>query len=168
MAGWGDSYPVLFLCSNHAMKNIIVKGKSEKAGFSMNIPQEELMAFLQMVVEKSAEEYDAELATSPGGLPTALFNCNCPANAREDAGWKMEDGWSLEKATKTFESRLERKQGGGGFSLETRQATWDAKAAELRSYNVPELGILKALGKRPEAKVPVSKGMDELKAAGIV
>ena len=74
------------------MKNIIVKGKSEKAGFSMTIPQEELIAFLQMVIEKSAEEFDSELATSPGGLPTALFTCICPGKAREDVGWKMEDG----------------------------------------------------------------------------
>ena len=151
------------------MKNIIVKGKSEKAGFSMTIPQEELIAFLQMVIEKSAEEFDSELATSPGGLPTALFTCICPGKAREDVGWKMEDGWSLEKATATFNSRLERKQGGGGFSLETRQATWDTKAAELKGYGVPEAGILKALGKRPEAKAQAVKaGMDELKAAGIV
>ena len=151
------------------MKNIMVKGKSEKAGFSMMIPQDELMAFLQMVVEKSAEEYDPELATSPGGLPTALFTCICPGGARESVGWKMEEGWSLEKATKTFESRLERKSGGGGFSLETRQATWDSKAAELKGYGVPEAGILKALGKRPEAKAQVAKqGLEELKAAGIV
>jgi len=150
------------------MKNIIVKGKSEKTGFSMTIPQEELMAFLQLVVEKSAEEYDSELATSPGGLPTALFTCICPAKAREESGWKMEDGWSLEKATATFNARLERKQGGGGFSLEARQATWDTKAAELKGYGVPEAGIVKALGKRPEVKVSISKGMEELKAAGIV
>ena len=78
------------------MKNIIVKGKSEKTGFSMTIPQEELIAFLQMVIEKSAEEFDSELATSPGGLPTALFTCICPGKAREDAGWKMEDGkWAV-------------------------------------------------------------------------
>lgn len=151
------------------MKNIIVKGKSEKAPFRVIIPQHELIEVLYHAMEKANEEHDDEAATSPGGFPTALFTCIFPAKAREETGWKLEDGWDKDKAIAAFNSRLERKSGGGGFSLETRQATWDAKAAELKGYGVPEAGILKALGKRPEAKKEaVKQGMDELKAAGIV
>lgn len=148
---------------------LIVKGKSEKSPFRVVIPQDELIEVLCYAMEKANEEHEEENATSPGGFPTALFTCIFPAKAREETGWKLEDGWDKEKAIAAFDSRLERKQGGGGASLETRQATWDTKAAELRGYGVPEASILKALGKRPEAKKEAVKaGMDELKAAGIV
>ena len=148
---------------------LIVKGKSEKAPFRVVIPQEELMEVLVYAMEKANEEHEEENATSPGGFPTALFTCIFPAKAREEVGWELKDGWDKEKAMKAFESRLERKQGGGGFSLETRQKTWDDKAATLRGLNVPEEIILQSLGKRPEAKKEaVKQGMGELKAAGIV
>lgn len=130
------------------MKTIVIKGKSDKAAFSVEVGQEELMAFLQIVVEKSAEEYDGELATSPGGLPTALFTCIVPHKAREAVGWSLEDGWDTEKALAAFEHRLERKNG-GGFSIETRQATWDKKAAGLIAAGLKPEDFI---GKRPEAK----------------
>lgn len=149
--------------------NLIVKGKSEKAQFRIVIPQDELIEVLRYAMQKSNEEHDEENATSPGGFPTALFTCIFPAKARDENDWNLKDGWSKNKAIATFDSRLERKQGGGGFSLETRQKTWDQKAAELKSYGVPGAGIMKALGKRPEAKKEsVKQGMDDLRAAGIV
>lgn len=148
---------------------LIVKGKSEKSPFRVVIPQEELVEVLCYAMEKSNAEHEEENATSPGGFPTALFTCIFPAKARDENDWDLKDGWNKDKAIATFDSRLERKQGGGGFSLETRQKTWDEKAAELKSYGVPEAGILKALGKRPEAKKEsVQQGMDDLRAAGIV
>lgn len=145
---------------------LIVKGKSEKAPFRVVIPQDELVEVLCHAMEKANEEHDEENATSPGGFPTALFTCIFPAKAREEVGWKLEDGWNKDKALAAFNSRLERKQGGGGFSLEARQAAWDEKAAKLRAAGlVPE----DIISKRPEAKKEtVKQGMAELKAAGIV
>ena len=153
------------LLSHHAMK-LIVKGKSEKAPFRVVIPQDELIEVLCYAMEKANEEHDEENATSPGGFPTALFTCIFPAKAREETGWKLEDGWDKDKALAAFNSRLERKQGGGGFSLEARQEAWDEKAAKLRDAGlVPEYII----NKRPEAKKEsVKQGLAELKAAGIV
>lgn len=151
------------------MQSIIVKGKSDKAPFRVVIPQEELFKVLAYATEKAQAEFDEESATSPGGFPTALFTCLFPAKAREAVGWKLEDGWSKDKAIAAFDSRLERKQGGGGFSLEARQKTWDEKAATLRGLKVPEAVVIQSLGKRPEAKAEGAKtGIDELKAAGIV
>ena len=148
---------------------LIVKGKSEKAPFRVEIPQDELVEVLCYAMDKANEEHDEEMATSPGGFPTALFTCIFPAKAREEVGWKLEDGWSKEKALAAFDFRLERKQGGGGFSLETRQKVWDEKAATLRGLGVPEAIVIQSLGKRPEAKKEAVKtGMDALKAAGIV
>ena len=145
---------------------LIVKGKSEKAPFRVEIPQDELVEVLCYAMEKANEEHEEENATSPGGFPTALFTCIFPAKAREEVGWDLKDGWSKEKALAAFDFRLERKQGGGGFSLETRQKTWDEKADKLRMAGlVPE----EIIGKRPEAKKEAVKtGMAELKAAGIV
>lgn len=131
---------------------LIVKGKSEKTPFRVEIPQEELVEVLCYAMEKANEEHEEENATSPGGFPTALFTCIFPAKAREEVGWKLEDGWNKEKALAAFDFRLERKQGGGGFSLETRQKTWDEKAATLRGLGVPEGIVIQSLGKRPEAK----------------
>lgn len=148
---------------------LIVKGKSEKAPFRVVIPQDELIEVLCYAMEKANEEHDEENATSPGGFPTALFTCIFPAKAREETGWKLEDGWDKDKALAAFNSRLERKQGGGGFSLETRQKTWDERAATLRGLGVPEAIVIQSLGKRPEAKKEAVKtGMDALKEAGIV
>lgn len=145
---------------------LIVKGKSEKSPFRIVIPQEELVEVLCYAMEKANEEHDEDAATSPGGFPTALFTCIFPAKAREETGWKLEDGWDKDKALAAFNSRLERKQGGGGFSLEARQAAWDEKAAKLRAAGlVPE----DIINKRPEAKKEsVKQGMAELQAAGIV
>lgn len=145
---------------------LIVKGKSEKAPFRVVIPQEELVEVLCYAMEKANEEHDEENATSPGGFPTALFTCIFPAKAREEVGWKLEDGWDKDKALAAFNSRLERKQGGGGFSIESRQKTWDEKAEKLRAAGLAPEDII---GKRPEAKKEtVKQGMAELKAAGIV
>lgn len=145
---------------------LIVKGKSEKSPFRVTIPQEELVEVLCYAMEKANEEHDEDAATSPGGFPTALFTCIFPAKARDEVGWKLEEGWNKDKALAAFNSRLERKQGGGGFSLEARQAAWDEKAAKLRAAGlVPE----DIINKRPEAKKEATKqGMDALKAAGIV
>lgn len=146
--------------------NLIVKGKSEKAQFRIVIPQDELIEVLRYAMQKSNEEHDEENATSPGGFPTALFTCIFPAKARDEVEWKLEDGWSKSKAIRAFDFRLERKQGGGGFSLEARQVAWDEKAAKLRAAGlVPE----DIINKRPEAKKEsVKQGMAELQAAGIV
>ena len=114
---------------------LIVKGKSEKAPFRVEIPQNELVEVLCYAMEKANEEHDEEMATSPGGFPTALFTCVFPAKAREEVGWDLKDGWSKEKALAAFDFRLERKQGGGGFSLETRQKTWDEKADKHYTFS---------------------------------
>ena len=162
MAGEGNSFPVYsFRVHMHAMKNIIIKGKSEKAGFEMAIPQEELVAFLTEVISKSADEFDADLATSPGGLPTALFTCILPAKARGETGWAMEDGWDYDKAMATFNARLERKTG-GGFNIETRQKAWDENLAMAKSYGMPEDVFIKMNGKRPVAKVKVETGAEDI------
>lgn len=148
---------------------LIVKGKSEKAPFRVVIPQEELVEVLRYAMEKANEEHDEDAATSPGGFPTALFTCIFPAKAREETGWKLEDGWDKDKAIAAFNSRLERKQGGGGFSIESRQASWDEAWKVAQGYGMPLDAFVKMKGKRPEAKAQVMKqGMDELKAAGIV
>ncbi len=155
MAGEGNSFPVYsFRVHMHVMKNIIIKGKSEKTAFEMAIPQEELVAFLTEVISKSADEFDADLATSPGGLPTALFTCVLPAKARTEVGWAMEDGWDYDKAMATFNARLERKQGGGAFSIEARQKAWDEKVAQFRALvpNATEEQVKAICGKRPEEK----------------
>lgn len=145
---------------------LIVKGKSEKAPFRIVIPQDELIEVLCYAMEKANEEHEEENATSPGGFPTALFTCIFPAKARDENGWDLKDGWNKDKAIATFDSRLERKQGGGGFSLETRQKTWDEKAEKLRAAGLAPEDII---GKRPEAKKEtVKQGLAELKAAGIV
>lgn len=130
---------------------IVIKGKSEKAPFRVEIPQDELVEFLMEVIQKSNEEFDDEFSTSPGGLPTALFTCILPAKAREEAGWSLADGWNLEKARETFETRLERKSG-GGVSIEARQAKWDEKAAGLKLLGASEEQIAQFIGKRPTAK----------------
>lgn len=145
---------------------LIVKGKSEKAPFRVTIPQEELLEVLTYAMEKANEEHDEDAATSPGGFPTALFTCIFPAKARDEVGWKLEDGWNKDKAIAAFNSRLERKQGAGGFSLEARQKAWDEKAALLRAAGLEPEAII---NKRPEAKKETVKaGMDELMKAGIV
>ncbi len=148
---------------------LIVKGKSEKSPFRIVIPQEELVEVLCYAMEKANEEHEEDAATSPGGFPTALFTCIFPAKAREETGWKLEDGWDKEKAIAAFDSRLERKQGGGGFSIESRQAAWDEAWKVAQEYGMPLEAFVKMKGKRPEAKKEAVKaGMDELKAAGIV
>lgn len=149
---------------------LTIKGKSDKQAFTVAVSMESLIGFLTAAATKSEEQFDDELATSPGGWPTAIFTAMLPQKAREAVGWDLgRDGWDDEKAMAAFDFRLERKPSGGGFSIEARQKTWDEKAAELKSYGVPEAGILKALGKRPEAKKEsVQQGMDDLRAAGIV
>lgn len=128
---------------------MIIKGKSDKKAFQVEINDDLLLAFLANAMEQASREYDPELATSPGGFPTALFTCILPHTAREAVGWDIEtEGWQDEKAYRAFAHRLERKAG-GGFSLESRQATWDKKAAGLTAAGLrPEDFI----GKRPEAK----------------
>jgi len=129
-----------------------IKGKSDKKEFKVTVDQETLLAFLATVLEKSNLEYDSELATSPGGLPTAIFTCIVPASAREAIGWDVQtDGWDQEKALAAFDHRLERKAG-GGFSIESRQAAWDKKVADMRADGLTEAMIAKYAGKRPEAK----------------
>lgn len=128
---------------------MIIKGKSEKKEFCVQVEKDALMAFLETVLNRADEEFDPELATSPGGLPTSLFTCILPASAREAVGWDIQkEGWNQEKAVKAFEHRLERKQG-GGFNVETRQKSWDDKAAQLHAVGLDPVSIL---GKRPEAK----------------
>jgi len=129
-----------------------IKGKSDKTAFKVSVDQETLLAFLATVLEKSNLEYDDDLATSPGGLPTAIFTSIVPASAREAVGWDVHaDGWNQEKALAAFDHRLERKSG-GGFSIESRQAAWDKKVADMRADGLTEAMIVKYAGKRPEAK----------------
>ena len=128
---------------------MIIKGKSEKKEFAVEVEKDALLGFLEMVLNRADEEYDPELATSPGGLPTSLFTCILPASAREAVGWDIQkEGWNQEKAVLAFEHRLERKAG-GGFSVEARQKSWDEKAAQLRAVGLDPASII---GKRPEAK----------------
>lgn len=152
----------------HVMK-LTIKGKSDKQAFTVAVNTESLIGFLTAAATKSEEQFDDELATSPGGWPTAIFTAMLPQKAREAVGWDLcRDGWDDEKAMAAFDFRLERKQGGGGFSLETRQKAWDEKAATLRGLEVPEAIVIQSLGKRPEAKKEAVKaGMDALKEAGI-
>ncbi len=129
-----------------------IKGKSDKLAFKVSVDQEALLGFLAIVLEKANLEYDDELATSPGGLPTAIFTCIVPASAREAVSWDIQkDGWNQEKALAAFEHRLERKSG-GGFSIESRQAAWDKKVADMTSDGLTPAMIAKYAGKRPEAK----------------
>ncbi len=140
------SHRAIAVGCNTAMK---IKGKSEKKEFTVEVSADALLGFLETVLVKSDENYDPELATSPGGLPTALFTCILPASAREAVGWDIQkEGWDGEKAMAAFEHRLERKQG-GGFSIESRQATWDNKAEKLKAVGIDPVEIL---GKRPVAK----------------
>jgi len=129
--------------------NIIVKGKSDKAPFTVSIPKQELLEFFSYAIDKAQAEYDPDLATSAGGFSTALFTSMLGASHREAAGWDLiKDGWNLETAKTVFESRLERKTG-GGVTIEQRQAAWDIKAEGLRQVGLtPEAFI----GKRPVAK----------------
>lgn len=134
---------------------LTVKGKSDKQAFTVAVPMESLMGFLTAAATKSEEQFDDELATSPGGWPTAIFTAMLPQKAREAVGWDLgRDGWDDEKAMAAFESRLERKQGGGVFSIEARQKAWDEKLAIAKSYGMPEDVFIKMNGKRPVAKAP--------------
>ncbi len=196
----------------HVMK-LTIKGKSDKQAFTVAVSMESLIGFLTAAATKAEEQFDDELATSPGGWPTAIFTAMLPQKAREAVGWDLtpqtrfkgqdrlleleeilaqepqhEDraeiqseilklrqvpvvekevigvspiyGWDDEKAMAAFESRLERKQGGGAFSIEARQKAWDEKvanhAAELEAEGLkPERALelaKKHAGKRPEAK----------------
>lgn len=129
---------------------MIIKGKSDKVPFNVEVEPDALLGFLQAVLEKANAEYDPDLATSPGGLPTALFTAILPKVAREAVDWYLDrDGWDGEKAMAAFEHRLERKTG-GGFSIEARQATWDKKAEGLKAAGLAPEDFI---GKRPEAKV---------------
>jgi len=142
---------------------LTIKGKSDKQAFAVAVPMESLVGFLTSAAAKAEEQFDDELATSPGGWPTAIFTAMLPQKARETVGWDLNrDGWDDEKAMAAFESRLERKQGGGAFSIEARQKAWDEKAATLRGVGiVPETII----GKRPVAKVEKPQtGADEVQA----
>ena len=143
----------------HVMK-LTIKGKSDKQAFTVAVSMESLIGFLTAAATKSEEQFDDELATSPGGWPTAIFTAMLPQKAREAVGWDLSrDGWNDEKAMAAFESRLERKQG-GGCSIEAKQAAWDKKvaahAAELEAEKLtPERALelaKKHAGKRPEAK----------------
>ena len=137
-----------------------IKGKSDTLAFKVSVDQETLLGFLSTVLEKSNLEYDDELATSPGGLPTAIFTSIVPASAREAVGWDIvTEGWNTAKAIAAFDHRLERKSG-GGFSIESRQAAWDKKFASIKADFMDigaseEKATEKAMahaGKRPEAK----------------
>lgn len=166
------------------LKNIIVNGKTGQETvnkkliggllINVNIPGEEAEKLALFILDKQ-----------PAKLKAMLFDYGLDSEAAKEVGYvapgamPWKDGleipvtaWS-EKDTQDYMAAVETyaslKRAGGGFSLESRQATWDTKAAELKGYGVPEAGILKALGKRPEAKAQaVKQGMDELKAAGIV
>jgi hypothetical protein len=132
---------------------LTIKGKSDKQAFTVAVNLESLMGFLSAAATKSEEQFDDELATSPGGWPTAIFTAMLPQKAREAVGWDLaRDGWDDEKAMAAFESRLERKQGGGAFSIEARQKAWDEKLAIAKSYGMPEDVFVKMNGKRPVPK----------------
>lgn len=136
-----------------------IKGKSDKTAFKVSVDQETLLGFLAIVLDKSNLEYDDDLATSPGGLPTAIFTSIVPASAREAVGWDLAtDGWDTAKAIAAFDHRLERRAG-GGFSLESRIATWEKKVQAMTDDFIgfgasPEAARAKALErlKKPESK----------------
>lgn len=138
----------------HVMK-MTIKGKSDKQAFTVAVSMESLIGFLTAAATKSEEQFDDELATSPGGWPTAIFTAMLPQKAREAVGWDLgRDGWDDEKAMAAFESRLERKQGGGAFSIEARQKAWNEKVAQFKALvpNATEEQVKAICGKRPEAK----------------
>lgn len=137
----------------HVMK-LTIKGKSDKQAFKVAISMESLIGFLTAAATKAEEQFDDELATSPGGWPTAVFTAMLPQKAREAVGWDLErDGWDDEKAMAAFESRLERKTG-TGVSLEARQKAWDEKVAQFKALvpNATEEQVRAICGKRPEEK----------------
>jgi hypothetical protein len=147
---------------------LTIKGKSDKQAFTVAVSMESLIGFLTAAATKSEEQFDDELATSPGGWPTAIFTAMLPQKAREAVGWDLADGWSDELAMAAFESRLERKQGGGAFSIEARQKAWDEKVAQFKAL-VPmatDEQVKAICGKRPEAKAGKAQtGADEVMAA---
>jgi len=137
----------------HVMK-LTIKGKSDKQAFTVAVSMESLVGFLTAAATKSEEQFDDELATSPGGWPTAIFTAMLPQKAREAVGWDLgRDGWDDEKAMAAFESRLERKTG-TGVSLESRQKAWDEKVAQFKALvpNATEEQVRAICGKRPEEK----------------
>ena len=146
----------------HVMK-LTIKGKSDKQAFTVAVGMESLIGFLTAAATKAEEQFDDELATSPGGWPTAIFTAMLPQKAREAVGWDLgRDGWDDEKAMAAFESRLERKQGGGAFSIEARQKAWDEKVAQFKALvpNATDEQVKAICGKRPEekaAKAPSGK-----------
>ncbi len=141
---------------------LTIKGKSDKQAFSVVVGMESLIGFLTAAATKSEEQFDDELATSPGGWPTAIFTAMLPQKAREAVGWDIAaEGWNDEKAMAAFESRLERKTG-GGVTLEARQKAWDDKVAQFKALvpNATEEQVRAICGKRPEekaAKAPSGK-----------
>ena len=147
------------------MSNIIIKGKSEKAAFTVKVPREELIEFFTMAMDAAQEEFDEELTTSPGGFSTALFTAMMGAKAREAVEWDLEsEGWSKEKAWAAFSGRLERKSRKltdeekaekAAKALATAQANWDAKVIEVKGMGLPEEVTNKMIalfGPRPAAK----------------
>jgi hypothetical protein len=147
---------------------LTIKGKSDKQAFTVAVELESLIGFLTAAATKAEEQFDDELATSPGGWPTAIFTAMLPQKAREAVGWDLADGWDDEKAMAAFESRLERKQGGGAFSIEARQKAWDEKVAQFKALvpNATEEQVKAICGKRPEAKEGKAQtGADEVAKA---
>lgn len=141
------------------INKITLKGKSEEIAFNVNVPIQELVAFITDAATAAEEELDIETATSPGGFPTALFTALLPAKARTAVGWNLAtDGWNADKAKAAFAFRLERKsrkltdaekQERTAKALATKQETWDAKNAALVAAGTPADVITLAIGARP-------------------
>jgi hypothetical protein len=120
----------------------------------------------------------AVLEANPSKLKSLMFDYGLNAKAQEvmaytppgSVEWKedMEEvkayEWTAqdtEKYLATLKAHGEREHK-GGFNIETRQATWDEKAAKLRSYGMPESEVVETLGKRPEAKAGKVSVLDKL------
>lgn len=173
------------------LKNIIVNGKTGQETvnkkltggllINVNIPGEEAEKLALFILDKQ-----------PAKLKAMLFDYGLDSESAKEVGYvapgamPWRDGLEIpvtawtEKDTQDYMAAVETyaslKRAGGGFSLETRQATWDKKLAEQVNDlvalglkpEVAEAHARKTIGKRPEAKAPASDGMAEIMAAGIV
>lgn len=168
------SFPLITL-----MKDIIVNGKTGQETvnkklvggllINVNIPGAEAEKLALYVLEKA-----------PSKLKAMLFDYGLDSESAIEVGYvapgaqTWKEGLEIpvtqwtEKDTADYIAAVEAyasiKRAGGGFSLETRQATWDKKAAELKEYNMPDQAIAKILGKRPEAKVSVMSQIEAMEA----
>ncbi len=125
--------------------------------YNLMVPEEEAMKIVKAV-----------LGQTPGKLAQMMFSYGLTSDAQEAVGYTIpgavgfKDGWFPEVKEWTAEDTADyilaletyaAMPREGGFSIETRQATWDTKKATLVANGLTDDGIiLGILGKRPVAK----------------